>query len=201
MIPRTCQVSMLDADGLTSMTGPGPWFNEDICCPWFRLTDKMCTNYTLINQITIKSWKSFFLFIHVYKTVSMHGSEMTPVFKYYQHRKSHCGDKIILRPPDLHDGISYTGKTTYLYWIRVQGNSAHNVDQRHWDQLPVISGLIRWDEIRSTIWQSRLYARAFSLWESGPVDNKGTNGVYLHIWFMFGHFNWHGGSLRSPWWH
>ena len=35
----------------------------------------------------------------------------------YQHRKSHCGDKTILRPSYLHNGISYTGKTASLYWI------------------------------------------------------------------------------------
>ena len=38
----------------------------------------------------------------------------------YQYRKSHCGDKTILRPSYLHNGISYTGKMTYLYWIRAQ---------------------------------------------------------------------------------
>ena len=37
----------------------------------------------------------------------------------YQYRKSHCGDKTILRPSYLHNGISYTGKTTSLYWIGV----------------------------------------------------------------------------------
>ena len=36
----------------------------------------------------------------------------------YQYRKSHCGDKTILGPSYLHTGISYTGKTTSLYWIR-----------------------------------------------------------------------------------
>ena len=36
----------------------------------------------------------------------------------YQYRKSHCGDKMILRPSYLHNGISYTGKTTSWYWIR-----------------------------------------------------------------------------------
>ena len=35
----------------------------------------------------------------------------------YQYRKSYCGDKTILRPSYLHNGISYTGKTTSLYWI------------------------------------------------------------------------------------
>ena len=38
----------------------------------------------------------------------------------YQYRKSHCGDKTILRPSYLHNGISYTDKTTSLYWIRPQ---------------------------------------------------------------------------------
>ena len=35
----------------------------------------------------------------------------------YQYRKSHCGDKTILRPSYLHNGISYTGKMISLYWI------------------------------------------------------------------------------------
>ena len=39
----------------------------------------------------------------------------------YQYRKSHCGDKKILRASYLHNGISYTGKMTSLYWIRTQG--------------------------------------------------------------------------------
>ena len=36
----------------------------------------------------------------------------------YQYRKSHCGDKTILQPSYLHNGISYTGKMISLYWIR-----------------------------------------------------------------------------------
>ena len=38
---------------------------------------------------------------------------MTP----YQYRKSHCGDNTISRPSYLHNGISYTGNRTSLYWI------------------------------------------------------------------------------------
>ena len=34
----------------------------------------------------------------------------------YQYRKSHCGDKTILPPSYLHNGISYTGKMSSLYW-------------------------------------------------------------------------------------
>ena len=35
--------------------------------------------------------------------------------------ESHCGEKTILRPSYLHNGISYPGKTTSLYWIGAQG--------------------------------------------------------------------------------
>ena len=38
----------------------------------------------------------------------------------YQYRKPHCGDKTILRPIYLHNGIPYTGKMISLYWIRAQ---------------------------------------------------------------------------------
>ena len=41
----------------------------------------------------------------------------------YQYRKSHCGDKTILRPSYLHNGISYTDKMISLYWIRAQVTS------------------------------------------------------------------------------
>ena len=37
-----------------------------------------------------------------------------------QYNKSHCGDKTILRPSYLHDGITYTDKMTFLYWINPQ---------------------------------------------------------------------------------
>ena len=36
----------------------------------------------------------------------------------YQYRKSHCGDKTVVRSSYLHNGISYTDKMSSLYWIR-----------------------------------------------------------------------------------
>ena len=36
----------------------------------------------------------------------------------YQYRKSHCGDKTVVRSSYLHNGISCTGKMSSLYWIR-----------------------------------------------------------------------------------
>ena len=35
----------------------------------------------------------------------------------YQYRKSHCGDKTVIRSSYLHNGTSYTGKMASLYWI------------------------------------------------------------------------------------
>ena len=54
----------------------------------------------------------------------------------YQYRKSHCGDKTILRPSYLHNGISYTGKMTSLYWIRVLVSPGYFVSCH----LPVLIG-------------------------------------------------------------
>ena len=48
------------------------------------------------------------------------GSQFNIKMTSHQHRKSHCGDKTILRPSYLHNGISYTGKMTSQYWIRAQ---------------------------------------------------------------------------------
>ena len=38
----------------------------------------------------------------------------------YKSRKSHCGDKTVVRSSYLHYGIFYTGKMSSLYWIRAQ---------------------------------------------------------------------------------
>ena len=35
----------------------------------------------------------------------------------FQYRKSHCGEKTVVRSSYLHNGISYTGKMSFLYWI------------------------------------------------------------------------------------
>ena len=54
-------------------------------------------------------------------TMSSRRKEPGPRFNIkissYQYRKSYFGDKTILRPFYLHNGFSYTGKTTSLYWI------------------------------------------------------------------------------------
>ena len=49
--------------------------------------------------------------------------KMTSSLVQYKHAilplsKSHCADKTILQASYLQNGISYTGKMTYSYWIR-----------------------------------------------------------------------------------
>ena len=50
----------------------------------------------------------------------------------YQYRKSHCGDKTVVRPPYLHNGISYTSKMASLYWFSPQVTYMHiHLGDRH----------------------------------------------------------------------
>ena len=46
----------------------------------------------------------------------------------FQYRKSHCGDKTVVRSSYLHNGISYTGKMISLYWIGAQSINNHGSD-------------------------------------------------------------------------
>ena len=66
----------------------------------------------------VSSWSPFFY----NQTINYHicwyaGPWFNIKMSSYQYWKSHCGDKTILRPSYLHNGISYTGKTTSLYRI------------------------------------------------------------------------------------
>ena len=70
----------------------------------------------IFNDQSILIQVTTFLWWHMLKPGPWFNIKMTS----YQYRKCHCGDKTILRPSYLHNGISYTGKTTSLYWIRAQ---------------------------------------------------------------------------------
>ena len=63
----------------------------------------------------MNSWKTHGCILCIMPTGGWFNIKMSS----YQYRKSHCGDKTILRPSYLHNGISYTGKMTSLYWIGV----------------------------------------------------------------------------------
>ena len=45
------------------------------------------------------------------------GSRFNIKMSSYLYRKSHCGDKTVVRSSYLHNGNSYTGKMASLYWF------------------------------------------------------------------------------------
>ena len=59
----------------------------------------------------------------------------------YQYRKSHCGDKTVVRSSYFHHGISYTGKMSSLYWIRAL---VFNCFQSYWNRYLILS--LSWHE-------------------------------------------------------
>ena len=73
----------------------------------------------------------------------------------YQYRKSHCGDKTILRPSYLHNGISYTGKTLSLYWIGAQVLIDENIS------LLIRTGLPTVTEFQYFVKEMRPWVRKF----------------------------------------
>ena len=61
----------------------------------------------------------------MWRSTLPHREPVSPIWGWlkmssYQYRKSHSADKTVIRPPCLHNEVSYTGKTTSLYWIRAR---------------------------------------------------------------------------------
>ena len=54
---------------------------------------------------------------------------------FYQYRKSYCGDKTVVRSSYLHNGISYTGKMSSLYWIGTLALIWHQAICKHYDNI------------------------------------------------------------------
>ena len=65
---------------------------------------------------------------HLYLVITTGGMSSGPRFNIkmssYRYRKSHCGDKTVVRSSYLHNGISYTSKMSSLYWIGAQDTSS-----------------------------------------------------------------------------
>ena len=66
-------------------------------------------------QVISASWQRPILVIISYDNSL--GTDSIYMMSSYQYRKSHCGDKTVVRWSYLHNGISYTGKMSSLYWI------------------------------------------------------------------------------------
>ena len=102
----------------------------------------------LLNNNICKSWIKL-------KETRTPGPRFNIKMTSYQYRKSHCGDKTILRPSYLHNGISYTGKTTSLYWIKalviywivclsLASTESMSKTQRAWSCNQVVGRTFKW---------------------------------------------------------
>ena len=79
---------------------------------------KLCTNFVRLSNFSVINLvvRRTVQYFTEKETRSWFNNKMSS----YQYRKSHCGDKTILRLVYLHDGISYTREMASLYWIRAQ---------------------------------------------------------------------------------
>ena len=84
----------------------------------------------------------------------------------YQYRKSHFGDKTILRPSYLHNGISYTGKMTSLYWIRARMLCGYHVEGTPWGRVTQTSP----STLDSAVFWSKLLESFFVISLIGPLS-------------------------------
>ena len=82
-----------------------------------------CAMCAIVNQIW--SFISVVWFLTKLDFCELPGPWFNIKMSSYQYRKSHWRDKTSLWPSYLHNGISYTGKMTSLYWIRAQAALWH----------------------------------------------------------------------------
>ena len=85
-----------------------------LSCNWWRELSVDCK----FDSITKSGLHEVFLEVH-----REPGPQFSTKMLSYQYRKSHCGDKTVVRSSYLHNGISYTGKMTSLYWFSPQDTS------------------------------------------------------------------------------
>ena len=73
---------------------------------------------TLLALASYFDWDPSPCIIRVFGPWQPSGPRFNIKMPSYQYRKSHCGDKTVVRSSYLHNGISYTGKMASSYWIR-----------------------------------------------------------------------------------
>ena len=122
----------------------GPWAHK-LFAKWFPVLWDVCVLFDIRSAFALDSgfalsciWWMELSVDHKFDSITHSGihevflevhREPGPWFNIkissYQYRKSHCGDKTVVRSSYIHNGVSYTGKTTSLYWIRAQDTSGH----------------------------------------------------------------------------
>ena len=127
----------------------------------------------------------------------------------YQYRKSHCGDKTVVRSSYLHSGISYTGKMSSLYWIgapmkSMLNVSTHNVCSKHGIQMSFICNSLWipqkvhtmceiWIKYKFPIYSFRIeihFPMSFCEWKSLYLDSNfhwtlfpRVQSIIIYFWF------------------
>ena len=154
------------------------------CCQNLRKLIKSIFVFAIISphwdgtgSLYLSSWRKrtcLFYMVNIMAAADLVMPEPGPRFNIkmpsYRYRKSHCGDKTVVRSSYLHNGISYTGKMTSLYWIRTQTTSCHGIDpawhgiSNHWQHDCWFSSLFRLSTNKSL-----KLCIAGSLWGKPPV--------------------------------
>ena len=103
----------------------------------------------------------------------------------YQYRKSHFGDKTILRSSYLHNGISYTGKMISLYWIGASGqecpmqSSGHIIGILIWWRVDISTDLLKQKCYNWIYWTTPNLkyrtAHCTPSWPQGKADASSTS--------------------------
>ena len=97
----------------------------------------------------------------------------------YQYRKSHCGDKTVVRSSYLHNGISYTGKMIFLYGtspqkLAIMSAGSMGMVGSTWYCITVISleyhSILQLDCLFNSL--SSLTTNHIKLCIAGPCENK-----------------------------
>ena len=102
----------------------------------------------------------------------------------YPLRKSHCGDQTVVRSSYLHNGISYTGKMSSLYWIRAQmlpSVSQTSVIQLKIHRIVVITQHIHMVKIIYGKWEWNIFSGCWYRRNAVP-RTKDQEGQVLYQW-------------------
>ena len=83
-------------------------------------TGPLINHYQIYLQTNCQSNIDHIAMLTNVEKISSPGPRFNIKMLSYQYRKSHCGDKTVVRSSYLHNGISYTGRMSSLYWIRAQ---------------------------------------------------------------------------------
>ena len=108
-------------------------------------------------------------------------------YKDVQYRKSHCGDKTVVRSSYLHNWISYTGKTTYLYWIRARETYLHCFFSSWYkssaSMCPIVSGATR--SAQTSMDQKKLFSVKQILIGSVSSSSLSLHHPENNAWLVF----------------